>query len=649
MNLKNIAAVKKEFRLNQIVGLDFETFYDSKDKYSLRSQSLSTSEYVRDTRFKAQCVGIQLDRQRRARWYHGNEIKTALNNIDWNTTGLLCHNTHFDGFILSQHYGIVPKMYFCSMSMARPLFSYSIGAGLDAVAKFCGLEGKVKADALKATNGVKDLSPELMHQLGQYCADDVEDMWKIFKFMLPYFPALELELIDITINAFANPICEVDKRLVQEELDEQIELKKRIFKSCLKYFPEAKKYPPNERLDYVTKQLSSNIKFADALKSINIDPPIKESPSNPEKEIYAFSKNDLGFQALQKHRLKRVRQLIEARLLAKSPIAETRARRMLLRGTTGNKKLPLLLNYGKARTLRWTGGDKFNPQNFPAARGGNKGRLRKAIIAPKGHSIIVVDSSQIEARMNAWLWDQEDILHLFATGKDPYAALASNIYGFEVNKKDHPAQRFIGKVGVLGLGYQMGATKFKTTLEVGTMGPPIIISDEEAAKAVKAYRKSNSNIVSGWRYLDNMLAVMSSRNEPPRELKNILRFAKNRVETVSGFNLVYPQLKRNYNEYEEPYGYTYKLEHGTTNIYGGKFDENIVQHLARLVVSEQMVDIAQKYRIISMTHDEVVYLAKTREAKTAFEFGLNCMRKAPAWCPDIPLDAEGGFAKNYSK
>ena len=648
MNLKNIAALKKEFDLDVIIGLDFETFYDSKDKYSLRSQKMSTSEYVRDQRFKAQCVGIQTDKQRKARWYPHEKLDKPLQEIDWSRAGLLCHNNHFDGFILSQHFGIVPKMYFCSMSMARPLFSYDIGAGLDEVAKYCGLAGKVKADALKATNGIRDLPKDLMKKLGEYCADDVQDMWRIFKFMLPHFPIIELILIDITIRAFASPVVEVDHALAQEELDEQIVLKEKIFKSCIKYFPEAKKLKPAERLEYVAKQLSSNNKFAEALRSVNVEPPIKESPSDPDKEIYAFAKDDLGFQALQAHRHKRVRQLVEARLLAKSPIGETRARRMLLRGTTGDHKLPLLLNYGKARTLRWTGGDKFNPQNFPAARGGNKGRLRKAIIAPKGYKIVVVDSSQIEARMNAWLWDQDDLLNIFATGGDPYAVLASDIYGFNVNKDDNPDERFVGKVGVLGLGYQMGAPKFQNTLEVGMMGPPMIISERDAQKAVKTYRKNNYKIVAGWKFLDNMISEMILGNREI-EHKNVIRFRKGAVDTVSGFSLMYPGLRRSYNDQGEPYGFTYKIPRGRTNLYGGKFNENIVQHLARLVVAEQMVDIAERYRIITMTHDEVVYLAKNREAEKAYRYGLKCMRQAPAWCPDIPLDGEGGFADNYSK
>ena len=77
--------------------------------------------------------------------------------------------------------------------------------------------------------------------------------------------------------------------------------------------------------------------------------------------------------------------------------------------------------------------------------------------------------------------------------------------------------------------------------------------------------------------------------------------------------------------------------------------ENIVQCLARLVVGWQMLNISRKHRVVLTTHDEVVACIKKASAPAAFQYMLKCMRTAPAWCADIPLNAEGGFADNYSK
>ena len=58
-------------------------------------------------------------------------IKRELQKINWATHSLLCHNTAFDGLILSHHYGIVPSRYYDTLSMARGLHSNEIGGGLE--------------------------------------------------------------------------------------------------------------------------------------------------------------------------------------------------------------------------------------------------------------------------------------------------------------------------------------------------------------------------------------------------------------------------------------------------------------------------------------------------------------------------------------
>jgi len=552
----------KTLRLKQIVTLDFETYFET-GEYSLRSPKTSMSEYVRDKRFKAQCVAMQTNKQRKARWKPHGEIKEFLMGVDWENTALLAHNTAFDGFILSQHYGIRPAFYLDSLSMARPLFSNHIGAGLDEVAKHLGYAGKEKGEALQATKNILDLSPELMNPLGEYCADDVQDTFSIFKDMLAMdFPLDELKLIHHTIKAFADPACDVDVPLARKELANERRKKTNLFKRVIKSMHVSS-------VEEVKSNLAKNQKLADALERQHITVPMKDSPARikdgtacPENQIFAFAKGDLAFQELQRHSNKIIKDLIEARMAVKSTIGETRAARMILRGTTGDCKLPLFLNYGKAHTLRWSGGDKFNPQNF--VRGGN---MRKCIKAPKGYKVVVVDSSQIEARMNAWLWGQNDLLELFATGKDPYKALASSIYGVPVDRITK-AQRFVGKVGVLGLGYQMGADKFQYTLEAGLMGPPMIISLAEAEKAKNAYRRKNHRIVAGWRFLENMLEKMYESQD--YIFKDILYFQKEAITTPSGFNLYYPEMHAVWNhKYEKYQDFSYKNGRKRSHIYGG--------------------------------------------------------------------------------
>lgn len=640
----NVNQLLKILNLKQIITLDFETYYNT-DGYSLRSPKMAMSEYVRDDRFKAQCVAIQTNKQRKARWVpeYDDRIKKELNKIDWSTTAILAHNTAFDGFILSQHFGIVPAFYLDTLSMARPLFSNHIGAGLDEVAKYLGYKGKAKGEALSATRGVLDLPLELMTPLGEYCADDVQDTYSIFKDMLGMkFPIDEIHLIHHTIKAFADPVCDVDVPLARKELANERRKKTLLMKRVIKPMEV-------ENIAEVKIDLAKGDMFAAALERNGAVVPMKESPARIkdgtsclENNIYAFAKGDLAFQALQIHSDKIIRDLVEARLAIKSTIGETRAARMILRGTTGDCKLPLFLNYGKAHTLRWSGGDKFNPQNF--VRGGN---MRKCIVAPKGFKVVVVDSSQIEVRVNAWLWGQHDLLELFLTGGDPYKDLASSIYKKPIDKITY-AQRFVGKVGVLGLGYQMGAEKFQYTLEAGLMGPPMIITLAEAEAVKNTYRKKNHRIIAGWYFLENMLSKMYEGND--YTFREILTFRKDAISTPSGFDLYYPDLDATWShKYDSYKDFSYRGARHRVNIYGGMLNENIVQHLARLIVAEQLLMIAERYRIITMTHDEVVFLAKTREAPKALKFALDCFKTPPSWCSDIPLNAEGGYDNIYSK
>ena len=113
---------------------------------------------------------------------------------------------------------------------------------------------------------------------------------------------------------------------------------------------------------------------------------------------------------------------MSARLGNKSTLEETRTQRFIDIAKRG--KLPIPVRYYAAHTGRWGGDDKVNIQNLPS-RGPNGKRLKYSIVAPEGHVMIDADSSQIEARVLAWLAGQEDLTEAFARGDDVYIAMAS--------------------------------------------------------------------------------------------------------------------------------------------------------------------------------------------------------------------------------
>jgi DNA polymerase len=368
---------------------------------------------------------------------------------------------------------------------------------------------------------------------------------------------------------------------------------------------------------------------------------MKTSPSTG-KPTYAFAKSDLDFQQLLRHPNKNVVALAEARLKVKSTIGETRAARFLEAGKNG-MKLPILLNYSGAHTHRWSGGNKMNLQNLK--RGGE---LRRSILAPKGHVIVVADSAQIEARVLAWLAQQMDIVNAFANKDDVYKLMASAIYGIPVEQvtKD---QRFIGKICVLGLGYGMGPNKLQQTLKQGTMGPPVDISLEECRRIVNIYRSRNYKIKNLWKIMDGIIASMltgTSGEFGP------LTYGKGYIQLPSGLFLQYYGL---HGEAEVRHDdlvvneATYLTRQGRSKIYGGLLTENVVQALARCIIADQMLEISKRYRVVTSTHDEIVVVAKHKGADKCLADMLKVMSTPPDWAPGLPLAAEGGWDVNYSK
>lgn len=162
-----------------IICLDFETFFS--DDYTLKK--LTTENYIRDERFEALGVGIRWgdDENGGVEWYPSREAGWVLKQIHWKETAVLAHHAHFDGLILSHHYGIKPAFWLDTLSMGRLVHGNSIGLSLGSLAKHYGLEPKtVPYDKFKGKHW-NDLSPAVRQELADGCLHDVELTWLIFQ------------------------------------------------------------------------------------------------------------------------------------------------------------------------------------------------------------------------------------------------------------------------------------------------------------------------------------------------------------------------------------------------------------------------------------------------------------------------------------
>lgn len=610
------------------ITLDFETYY-SKD-FSL--SKMTTEAYIRDTQFEVIGFSYKID-QEPAKWVTGSfgELALALEELDIPSHYLICHNMAFDGAILAWRFGIMPKYYLDTLSMSRPITGLTVGGSLKALAEKYGI-GEKGTEVVNALGKRRsDFEPGELAKYGNYCNNDVELTWTLYNILKKDNPPKELYIQDLMIRMFTDPVLELDRDVLIAHLNNVQDKKAKLM----------------ERIDLSIGRdaLMSNPQFAEVLKKLGVEPPVKTS-LRTNKEAYAFSKTDLEFKALLEHPNTAVQAVVAARLGIKSTLEETRTESFL--GISERGALPILLNYWGAHTGRASGGDKMNLQNLP--RGG---ALRRSITVPKNHVLVAVDSAQIEARVVAWLAGQEDLLVDFRNSVDIYSKFASIVYGKTVTKADK-VERFVGKTCILGLGYGMGPDKFQGTLKIGQGGISVEMDLGEAKQTVTTYRTKYAKIAELWKDAQKALDKMSQGFDTEFGVGVQLRCTAEGIHLPNGTMVRYPNLRKSGD------GYEYDGRYGAVKIYGGKVVENVVQALARIVVFDQMakIDIEMRkndnpsadcrYKVALTVHDEVVCVVPKSASSWALEFMTSTMSVPPKWCANLPVSCEGDIGNNYA-
>jgi len=646
----------------QLLVIDFETYWDSKS-YTL--SRMTTEEYIRSPRFHAHGMAYKYYGEDTITWVSHEQLPAFFAHIDWSNTAVLAHNAQFDVAILQWVYGCRPCFIIDTLSMARALRGVEAGNSLAKLAAEFGLPEKGRA--VHNTDGLLTLTPEGHRELAEYCRHDVYLCEQIFNRLNANtnFPRKELRLIDMTLRMFTEPVLELDKFMLVEAIEEERKNREALL----------------AKLSIEEVELASNDKFADTLRRLGVQPPTKISKTTG-KEAYAFAKNDALFQALVNSDNEEVALLCEARLAVKSTLERTRAQRFLDIAKRGT--LPVPLNYYGAHTGRWAAsrGSGLNLQNLK-----RKSFLRKAIMAPEGYVLVVCDLSQIEPRVLAWIADYRELLQIFASGQDAYASFGAQMFGIPgMTKESHPDLRQSAKSALLGAGYGLGWTSFAAQLLTGFLGAPPILydkafarqlgvdkqgfidfvsyepnvqkaldiprtcTDEEilvhcvaAKKIIDKYRVAAEPVKEFWKLCDELIHRSLAGG---KEVKHKgLTFRKDAILLPSGMELRYPALQGNPDEkgrVQWVYGERKKL-------YGGKLTENIVQAVARCVMTDGMLRIQKRYPCVLTVHDEVVALVPEAEADVAEAWVLEQMIMEPKYMPGIPLAAETGYARRYGE
>jgi DNA polymerase len=613
-----------------LITLDFETYY-SKD-YSLTK--LSTEQYINDPRFEVIGVAIKVD-DGPCEFFSGDHgsLKKQLDIYNWTESALLAHNSLFDAAILSWRFDIHPAFIYDTYSMAKGLH----GVGVKKSLKELASRYKVgeKGDEVLRTLGMRraDFSDPAMLAYANYCINDAEITYKLFIKMLDGFPEHELELINLTLKMFTEPVLKLDVGVLETRAGEITREKSELMQGLM------------DQLGCVTEEevrvnLASGAKFSEILRKNNITPPTKISVATGQS-IPALAKTDAGFIALQDHEDPLIQQLCAARLGVKSTLEESRIERFRGIAERNLGKLPIPLAYYAAHTGRWGGSDGVNLQNLPS-RDARKRALKEAIVAPAGCVIINADSAQIEARILAWLAGQEDLVNQFASNQDVYSNFAKEIFQVSfVDKK----QRHVGKTCVLGLGYGTGSQKLQRTLELGT--PSVNLPLSQCIQIVRLYRQKNYKITSLWNQGNQVIITLL---DWPTSGESFY-FGEHKTIPVAPIGLALPNnLYINYHDLRmDNNGYVYSSSKGPVHIWGGVVTENVVQALARVVIGEQMTRIASQYRVVLTVHDSIVCVVPEQQAETAMGFIKQIMSTPPAWAPGLPLSCDVKSGKSYGE
>lgn len=614
-----------------VLTCDFETHYAK--TYSI--QDMPMWDYILDKRFEAIGVSVKVN-DAPAQAFSGSHAETHdfLAQFDWRNSALCAHNAAFDGAILNWHFKQRPKAIIDTWSMCVALHGVEGSTSLARMAEYykVGVKGTEREAALGKRRA--DFTPQQLNDYMAYCCQDSNLTYDLCRVLMANaFPVHELRIIDWTIRCYTEPKLQLDRALLLDELNTVLKRRAVAWDSVGLSDPTL---------------LRKDDTLADMLRKFGVEPPIKTTAKGNRK--FAFSKTDVEFLELREHEDERVGALVDARLEAKSSIEATRLQTLSEVESYGIG-LPFPTAYFGASTGRWSAYDDINLQNLP-----KKGRIRECIIAPPDSLIVGSDLSQIELRTLAWISGQQDTLDALAQGLDPYAMQATAVYGYEINKRDHPTERFVGKGLKLGGGYGAGWRKVMSVILADAKKYGITLPDTSNAffeRIVQAYRDSNPKIVSLWgearRALPRMVANQSG-------YIGRFEFRGNTILMPRGIPLRFPNLRKvmspetGYEEYVYD-RYSWKKKRSfPVKIWHGLLVENINQALARDVFANCITNSTDVgYPSVGAVHDELLFVIKKADLDTALVKIKQAMTTPPAWLTNCPLECETNYGKSYAE
>ncbi len=592
-----------------------------------------------------------------------DEIPVSLvNDIQDQNIVKAAHNANFEMTCLSEYFllTIDPQQWMCTMALAMhhglPGSLSSVGSvlglelqkmsvGTSLISYFCKPCKPTKANGLRTRN-LPHHDKEKWEVFKEYCARDVEVEQKIYNLLCHFEqPSFErgVYILDQKIN---NRGILIDYEFVNQA--ESIDSK-------------------------ITEQYLNEMRILTGMDNPNSMAQFKKWLNQQGMVVTSFTKKNAKelLDSVTNDTVKRAIQL--KLLLSKTSTAKYEA---MQRADNGDHRIRGLFQYyGANRTGRWAG-RLVQLQNLPQnhireldmarqlVKDGDIETLellydsvpdilsqliRTAFVAKENHKFIVADYSAIEARVIAWLAGEKWRTQVFATHGKIYEASASQMFKVPIEEitKGSPLRQK-GKVAELALGYGGGPAALKAmgALEMG-------VAEEELTGLVKAWRASNKMITKLWNDV-GQCAIEAIDNKSKKKLKNlsfeykhghlyitlpskrILSYRETAVvDGAKGPRIIYKGINQTSRKWE------------TTDTWGGKLAENIVQAIARDCLAYAMLELNRRdYAIVGHVHDEVIVEAPLDKKVSDV---CDIMGLPLPWGEGLYLKAEGYETLYYKK
>lgn len=637
---------------------DYETFYST----TFTLKKMTPAEYILDPQFVAHGLAVQIGEKGRRGWVNGPDIPGLFSDLQKHReqggkVTMVTYNALFDMCITAWRYGFVPDLMIDVLGMVRATFGPALRrASLAHVAEFLKLPQGLKGNALGKVMGMNVATIKqwgLWDEYVAYAKQDVNLMVGIYRHIMPQFPMRELKVMDLVLRCAVQPQFKFDKARLEQHLKNTQAKKADLLAACGLHYDENGKVP----------ELMSAPKFKALLEEQGVL--VEDKVSATGRLVPALAKTDTFMQNLLEDENETVAALAAARLGHKSTIEETRTQRFIsiasLPSAPGYKggSAPIPLRYGAAHTHRLGGEWLLNFQNLSAGRNGGTKDLRQSLIVEDDEEVVTADEAQIEARLSAYIAKERTLLREFTEKLDPYGQLGAAIFGLPAPVKGdkawrkvlHPVEGFIGKTGILGLGYGAGEEKFHTmvnSMARVALDPAQLetfsFDRDMSVKSVRMYRERYHRMPHIWRFLQTsgMKALIGEDVScvlPPVVIRRGVIWGPN------GQRMIYPNMEIDPVSQE----WTYQAGNMRHKIYGAKLLENITQWLARVIVMDAAVRIEDTYglRFALQAHDELVFVVKKDKVTWAKGVIKHEMERRPGWAPELPLEVDVNSGPNY--